>query len=101
MVWQETYRWTGDFLQTTTYFRVRADEWRITWTTEPNPVEPFRINLHNKNHVLNTVVIDEINPELNSMVFRRDGDLSDYNDYYLVIVGYWPYTVIVEELFDG
>ncbi len=56
--------------------------------------------MYNNNHVLKTVVIDEINPELNSMVFRRDGDHYDYNDYYLVIKGYWPYTVIVEELSD-
>ena len=98
-MWQEVDRWTGDFLQTTTYFRVRANEWRITWTTQPGPAElAFKINLHNSNRELKTVVVDEINPELNSMVFRRDGDRYEYNDYYLVILGHQPYTVIVEEL---
>lgn len=97
-MWQETYRWTGDFLLKTNLFRVRSDEWRITWTTQPDPVEAFEIHLYNNNNTLKTVVIDEVNPELNSMVFQRDGDQYDYNDYYLVIAGYRPYTVIVEEL---
>jgi hypothetical protein len=97
IVWQEVDRWTGDFLQTTTHFRVRADEWRITWTTQPGELA-FKINLHNSNRELKTVVIDKINPEPNSLVFLRDGDRYDYNDFYLVIIGYQPYTVIVEEL---
>ncbi len=98
IVWQEADRWTGDFLLTTNNFRVRADEWRITWTTQPGPTEDaFKIKLHNNNGTLNTVVIDEINPEPNSMVFGRPDDY-DYTDYYLVIIGHHPYTVIVDEL---
>ena len=100
IVWQEVDRWTGNFFLTTNHFRVRADEWRITWTTQPDPVEGFKINLHNNNGTLKAIIIDEINSEPNSMVFRRDGDHYDYNDYYLVIIGYHPYTVIVEERSD-
>ena len=99
IVWQEVDRWTGNFFLTTNHFRVRADEWRITWTTQPDPVEDsFKIKLHNPNRTLKTLVIDEINPEPNSMVFRRAGDDHDYNDYYLVITTHQTYTVIVEEL---
>ena len=98
LVWQEADRWTGNFFLTTGNFRVRADEWRITWTNPPGPIEDaFKIRLHNNNGTLNTVVIDEINPEPNSMVFRRPDDY-DYTDYYLVIISHQPYTVIVEEL---
>ena len=97
LVWQEADRWTGTKILTTGNFRVRADEWRITWATEPGEFA-FKIKLHNSNQMLKTVVIDEINPEPNSMVFRRPGDDYDYTDYYLVIIADQPYTVIVEEL---
>jgi hypothetical protein len=49
-----------------------------------------------ENHALKTVVINEINPEPNSMAFRRDSGV--YTDYYLVIIAYQPYTVTIEEL---
>ena len=98
IVWQEADRWTGNKILITNNFRVRADEWRITWTAQPGPVEfVFKIKLYNSNQMLKTVVIDETNPEPNSLVFGRPDDY-DYTDYYLVIVAHQPYTVIVEEL---
>ncbi len=98
LVWQEADRWTGNKILITNNFRVRTDEWRITWTTQPGTVEfAFKIKLYNSNQMLKTVVIDEINPEPNSMVFGRPDDY-DYTEYYLVVIAHHPYTVTVEEL---
>ena len=90
--WQEIIEWTGDGIRSTNVFRVRFDQWRLTWVTQPGRLgdERFQIQLYNLNGTLNTIAVDGVNLEPGSI------NLSGAGDYYLVIIAAQPYTITAE-----
>ena len=90
--WEEITQWTGGGILATDVFRVRFDQWRLTWVTQPGRVgdEKFQIQLYNLNGTLNTIAVDGVNLEPGSI------NLSGAGDYFLTIIAAQPYTITAE-----